>query len=160
MGDTNSPADDSGGPAHQEFLAAGFHDTWAAVRPSDPGYTAMAAAPFVNLGRPSFDATQRIDYVFTRGGFGADAMNIEGADSADRTPTGLWPSDHAAIVATLDLPQHSLEVDGAELEEIAQIGNESTTKSGGGTNAKTSDDSLGWSPLDMASPGLQDPLLP
>jgi hypothetical protein len=33
-------------------------------------------------------------------------MSLEGTDPADRTASGLWPSDHAAIVAKLDMPRH------------------------------------------------------
>jgi endonuclease/exonuclease/phosphatase family metal-dependent hydrolase len=102
-GDFNSPADDSGGPAHQELLAAGFQDTWAQTHSGEPGFTAMPSAAHVDLTRPVFGATQRIDYVMIRGGFGADDMQILGTGQRDRTASGLWPSDHTAVVAQLDL---------------------------------------------------------
>jgi endonuclease/exonuclease/phosphatase family metal-dependent hydrolase len=105
MGDFNSAADDSGGPAHQDFLAAGFQDTWAQTHPGEPGFTAMPSAAHVDLTRPVFGATQRIDYVMIRGGFSADDMQILGTGQRDRTTSGLWPSDHAAVVAQLDLPR-------------------------------------------------------
>jgi endonuclease/exonuclease/phosphatase family metal-dependent hydrolase/lysophospholipase L1-like esterase len=109
MGDLNSPADDSGSPAHQDFLAAGFRDTWAEVHPGEPGFTAQ---PHVDLTAPAFGANQRIDYVFTRGGLGAEGMSLLGTTPAERTASGLWPSDHAAVVARLDLPkQHHQEGD-------------------------------------------------
>jgi endonuclease/exonuclease/phosphatase family metal-dependent hydrolase len=117
MGDFNCPADGSFSTTRHDFLTAGFHDTWSQTHPTDPGYTAMASAYFVNLTNPSFNATQRIDYILTRGGFSADGMKLEGTVAADKTPpslsapTGLWPSDHAALVATLDLPRHEFEVD-------------------------------------------------
>jgi hypothetical protein len=36
---------------------------------------------------------------------GVEAVGAEGIgeDLEDRTPTGLWPSDHAGVVATLHL---------------------------------------------------------
>jgi len=108
MGDLNSPADGSGSPAHNDFLAAGFQDTWTATHGSDAGFTAQ---PKVDLTAPDLGATQRIDYVFTRGGFSADGMRVEGTDPADKTASGLWPSDHAAIVAKLDLPKHGSDGD-------------------------------------------------
>jgi endonuclease/exonuclease/phosphatase family metal-dependent hydrolase len=114
MGDLNSPADDSGSPAHRDFLTAGFQDAWAEAHPGDPGFTAMPSVPFVDLTRPSFGATQRIDYVLTRGGFGADRMGILGTDPAVRSASGLWPSDHAAVVATLDLPRPEDEGDAVD----------------------------------------------
>ena len=76
MGDFNSPADDSGGPAHKDFLSAGFQDTWAQTHPDESGFTAMPSAAHVDMTRLDFGATQRIDYVMTRGGFGADDMQI------------------------------------------------------------------------------------
>ncbi|HEV2945996.1 MAG TPA: endonuclease/exonuclease/phosphatase family protein [Gemmataceae bacterium] len=103
MGDLNSPADGSGSPAHQDFIAAGFQDSWTQANPGDPGFTVQRQ---VNLQAPVFQATQRIDYVMTHGGFGVDSMSLEGTDPADRTASGLWPSDHAAIVAKLDMPRH------------------------------------------------------
>jgi endonuclease/exonuclease/phosphatase family metal-dependent hydrolase len=112
-GDFNSPADDSGAPAHQDFLGAGFQDAWVQTHPDDLGFTAMPSVPFVDLTRPAFGATQRIDYVMTRGGFGADAVSLEGMAPADRTASGLWPSDHAALVATLGLPRPAEEGDGS-----------------------------------------------
>jgi endonuclease/exonuclease/phosphatase family metal-dependent hydrolase len=104
MGDLNSPAGDANVPAQQDFLAAGFHDTWAETHPNDPGFTAMPSAAHVDLTQRDFGAAQRIDYVFTRGGLSADGMRVEGTSPSDRTQSGLWPSDHAAVVAKLDLP--------------------------------------------------------
>jgi endonuclease/exonuclease/phosphatase family metal-dependent hydrolase len=123
-GDLNSRADDSTGPAHQDFLAAGFQDTWTYTHSGDPGFTAMPSVPFVNLTRPDFGATQRIDYVLTRGGVSADAMRLTGTGPADRTPGGLWPSDHAVLVATLDVrrPRSDGEVFALEHAEIADQG--------------------------------------
>jgi polyvinyl alcohol dehydrogenase (cytochrome) len=102
MGDLNSPADNSGSPAHQEFLAAGFNDAWTATNPTAPGYTAQ---PHVNLTSSSFDPSQRIDYVFLRNGISTDSISLQGTNQDDRTALGLWPSDHAAIAAALDLPR-------------------------------------------------------
>ena len=112
MGDLNTPADDSGSAAQHELIAAGFQDAWVETHPSDPGYTSMPSVPFVNLTNPTFNAAQRIDYILTRGGFNADEMSLEGNIAENKTPpaagapTGLWPSDHSAVVATLDLPSH------------------------------------------------------
>jgi endonuclease/exonuclease/phosphatase family metal-dependent hydrolase len=120
-GDLNSRADDSTGPAHQDFLAAGFQDAWTDTRSGDAGFTAMPSVPFVDLTRPDFGATQRIDYVLIRGRVSADAMNLLGTESADRTPGGLWPSDHAALVATLDLPRPRSDGEEFGLEHASQI---------------------------------------
>src|SRR5262249_46142111 len=48
----------------------------------------------------------RIDYVLTHGGVQAVSMKVVGASPSDRTASGLWPSDHAGIVATLQIFHH------------------------------------------------------
>jgi endonuclease/exonuclease/phosphatase family metal-dependent hydrolase len=47
--------------------------------------------------------TKRIDLVLTRGAFTTVAAEVVGDEPGDRTPNGLWPSDHAGVVATLRL---------------------------------------------------------
>jgi len=42
--------------------------------------------------------------VLLRGGFGVRAADVLGDHPDDRTPLGLWPSDHAGVAATLVLP--------------------------------------------------------
>ncbi len=39
-----------------------------------------------------------------RGGFGTLGAQLIGNTTADLTPSGLWPSDHAGVVTTLQLP--------------------------------------------------------
>ena len=46
----------------------------------------------------------RIDYVlYQPRGVQAVAAEVLGEELEDRTPTGLWPSDHAGVVGTLHL---------------------------------------------------------
>jgi len=51
------------------------------------------------------DIDHRIDLVLARGADGralpADQGRIVGIDPANRTSTGLWPSDHAGVVLRL-----------------------------------------------------------
>ena len=61
-----SPADGSGSSSYHDLLAAGFHDVWIETHPNYPGLTAQ---PRVDLQAPIFGASQRIDYVLTRGEF-------------------------------------------------------------------------------------------
>jgi endonuclease/exonuclease/phosphatase family metal-dependent hydrolase len=119
MGDLNSPADASGSSSLY-FLAAGFQDTWAATHPGDPGYT-CCQSEFLN--NPTSQLNERIDYIFSRGGFRPDSMSILGASAADKTASGLWPSDHASITATLGLTDlgHHGRAATAELSH-AQLG--------------------------------------
>lgn len=101
IGDLNSAAGGVGatpGTATQSYnhlLAAGFTDAWTATHPHDPGFTCCQAA---NLLNPTSSLTQRLDYVLFRGSdITALATSRVGADQADRTASGLWPSDHAGV---------------------------------------------------------------
>jgi endonuclease/exonuclease/phosphatase family metal-dependent hydrolase len=97
VGDMNSgPGTDLG--AYDEFLGGGFTDAWN----DGPGLTCCHA---VDLRNPDPTLTKRVDLVLTKGGFDTVAADVVGEDPADRTASGLWPSDHAGVVATLHLPR-------------------------------------------------------
>jgi endonuclease/exonuclease/phosphatase family metal-dependent hydrolase len=94
VGDFNSgPGADLG--AYGILTGGGLVDAW----PGGP--VTCCHAPNLHLDAP---LTKRVDLVLTRGGFGTAAADVVGEESADRTPSGLWPSDHAGVVATLQLP--------------------------------------------------------
>src|SRR5215831_746930 len=96
VGDFNSgPGGDPG--AYGILLAGGFSDAW-------PGADGLTCCHAVDLHNPNPTLTKRIDLVLTRGGFETVSADVVGEDPADRTPSGLWPSDHAGVVATLRLP--------------------------------------------------------
>jgi endonuclease/exonuclease/phosphatase family metal-dependent hydrolase len=80
---------------------AGFVDSWAEAHPTQPGLTCCQEGDLLNSTAALF---VRIDYVLTRGGFNTFSADILGEDTTDKTPTGLWPSDHAGVVARLTLP--------------------------------------------------------
>ncbi len=49
--------------------------------------------------------SDRRDFVlFRHGPFKVMNAQVVGANPADRTPSGLWPSDHAGVVVELRLP--------------------------------------------------------
>lgn len=105
LGDFNSAADMTQTPTYASFVSAGFRDVWD--RPGDAGYTCCHAEDLLN---PTSELDQRIDIVFIRG-FGSAPGNSIGAQvqlvgdrSSDRLASGLWPSDHAGVVARLRLP--------------------------------------------------------
>ncbi|MFD8015853.1 endonuclease/exonuclease/phosphatase family protein [Streptomyces sp. NPDC058955] len=109
LGDLNSAAGGVGAvpgmsdtPTHANFLAAGFRDAWTEARPRDPGFTCCQAP---DLRNPTSALSQRIDHVLFRNGFEAVQAQRVGEEQADRTPSGLWPSDHAGVPATLRLPR-------------------------------------------------------
>ena len=71
------------------------------VQGSAGGFTAGQAELLENV--PS-KLDHRIDYVlYQPRGVEAVAAEVLGEELEDRTPTGLWPSDHAGVVATLHL---------------------------------------------------------
>lgn len=107
VGDFNSDAEGTAitGVPHAtatygSIIAAGFSDAWSARHPADPGFTCCHAT---NLLNPTSDLTARIDLILTRGPFGVSEASIVGDKVADRLPSGLWPSDHAGVVVTLEL---------------------------------------------------------
>jgi endonuclease/exonuclease/phosphatase family metal-dependent hydrolase len=102
-GDTNSPADGSGPLGYSALVQGGLADAWLQTHPFDSGYTWGQAEDLRNV---QSSLTQRIDYVLSQGNVQALAMKVVGASPNDKTASGLWPSDHAGIVATLQiLPQ-------------------------------------------------------
>ena len=96
-GDFNSTPS---GPAYAEALSAGFADQWIVARGSDPGFTAFQVLPTIT--NPQSNLSVRIDYVLARGPIAAEGAHLVGATPAARTPSGLWPSDHAGLVAALE----------------------------------------------------------
>jgi endonuclease/exonuclease/phosphatase family metal-dependent hydrolase len=94
------------------LAGANLVDTWAALRPRDAGFTCCQTADLSN--RRSV-LNQRIDYIWTRG-FTRPSGKLDGEiqlvsaqpDARVRGAFGLiWPSDHAGLVAELDVPQPS-----------------------------------------------------
>jgi endonuclease/exonuclease/phosphatase family metal-dependent hydrolase len=111
-GDLNTLRGDST-DAYALFIGAGFADGWVGAMPS-----AHACVDFI-AGAPGCTAGQRanllnfpteldhvVDYVMHNDD-GMDALprsgDIIGEEVADRTPSGLWPSDHAGVNLALYL---------------------------------------------------------
>jgi Endonuclease/Exonuclease/phosphatase family len=107
VGDFNSDADGttitgvpSATPTYGSIIASGFTDAWKAKHPTDPGFTCCQATDLLN---PTSILAERDDLVLTRGPFHVANASIVGDQPADRLPSGLWPSDHAGVVVTLEL---------------------------------------------------------
>ncbi len=91
VGDLNAGPDTVGMPA-------GWTDAW--TRGTGDGFTNGQAADLAN---ETSTLRERIDYVWVRGGEVLSAW-VVGDRPEDRTsPHHLWPSDHAGVVADLDL---------------------------------------------------------
>ncbi len=85
---------------YANLLGAGLVEVWPALYAGDPGLTWGQQPLLDNVASTHF---QRIDMVFTKGAVHAVAAELLGEVPEDRTPTGLWPSDHAGVVATLEI---------------------------------------------------------
>ena len=78
-----------------------------ALDPSPDG-NALTCCHFADLRSDSVDLTERIDHILLAN------MPVEpevdawilGDELGDRTPSGLWPSDHAGVVAIVVLEDH------------------------------------------------------
>jgi len=98
-GDFNTAA--SGGPdqtpTYGNLIAAGLVDLWSAANPGEPGLTwpLHGEDPYTQ----DTPLTERIDLVFGTGR--VDAVDAERIGTDALTPSGLWPSDHAGVVASV-----------------------------------------------------------
>ncbi|MFE9928371.1 endonuclease/exonuclease/phosphatase family protein [Streptomyces sp. NPDC005533] len=92
----------TGTRSHERLLAAGFTDAWTADRrrPRGPGFTCCQAPDLRNTASA---LSRRVDYVLFRGRISALTADLMGASPADRTPSGLGPSDHAGVTSALRL---------------------------------------------------------
>ncbi|MEP6760953.1 MAG: endonuclease/exonuclease/phosphatase family protein [Sporichthyaceae bacterium] len=102
---TTKPGDPTPHSAPYDFMTGpgGFTDEWLQFAPADQGWTS-GLSEFVNDPDTS-QIDHRIDLVLARGADGqalpADQGRIVGVDPANRSATGLWPSDHAGVVLRL-----------------------------------------------------------
>ncbi|WP_239627304.1 endonuclease/exonuclease/phosphatase family protein [Paenibacillus sp. H1-7] len=98
IGDFNSNTDGNG-PTYNLLVNSGFKDTWT-IAGKGAGLTCCQDADVLNLISQLF---VRIDLILFRGDFKVKKVEVIGEDQKDRTPTALWPSDHAGVVGTLTL---------------------------------------------------------
>lgn len=101
VGDLNaSPLDESrvATTPYIQFVNAGYRDVWTLANPDDPGFTCCQEEALKN--KKSI-LNERIDFVFLRNIEGAIIAKTVGDDSRNKTPSGLWPSDHAGVVAKI-----------------------------------------------------------
>jgi hypothetical protein len=95
LGDFNSNAE-GGGLAYGILTGpGGFEDAWSTANPDDPGLTCCHAD---DLRNEVVDLRSRIDLILVRDGVRVRELERVGIDPTMRTPSGLWPSDHAGVV--------------------------------------------------------------
>jgi hypothetical protein len=100
VGDLNSDRRD--GPPNAINLLIdtfGYIDTWAQVNGDADGFTS-GFNEFVDDPDAS-GLSRRIDHVMTRPQVTVQKSRVTGIDGDNRTPAGLWPSDHAGVITTL-----------------------------------------------------------
>lgn len=120
-GDFNSGPDST---AHAyELLMGSFDDAYSTLHPESDGYTCCQAA---DLRNDSSRHSRRIDAVLYRGGLRPVAVERVGADPADRVRIDvagearrLWPSDHAGVVATFEVPGATRTTGTAETRPVS-----------------------------------------
>ncbi|MCY3720701.1 MAG: endonuclease/exonuclease/phosphatase family protein [Candidatus Poribacteria bacterium] len=97
LGDFNAPAPD--GDAYQMLLAAEYVDTWQ-LDSHGTGYTCCQDKALQN---EASEHRKRIDQIFVRNLDPPTAVMTStiGDKPEDRLSSGLWPSDHAGVVAHL-----------------------------------------------------------
>ena len=89
--------------AYQTLLEAGLTEVWPMVYPKSPCGSAGWTSGQDELDGPGSTLDHRIDDVFVSAGFSALQADVVGDEQADRTPSGLWPSDHASTWAKIRL---------------------------------------------------------
>jgi endonuclease/exonuclease/phosphatase family metal-dependent hydrolase len=84
-------------PTYQHILASGFTDAWTVTNPGVPGMTNAfhAEDPY----GPSVP-DKRIDLVLVNGNLRPVSVTVTGTSAVN----GLWPSDHAGVIATIQIP--------------------------------------------------------
>jgi hypothetical protein len=100
LGDFNTDANNAADPTfptYQTILNGGFRDAWNVVPGNAVGLTCCQDE---NLANPSSKLSVRYDLIFVKGVSVLDAQ-VVGDHVTDQTRSGLWPSDHAGVIATL-----------------------------------------------------------
>jgi endonuclease/exonuclease/phosphatase family metal-dependent hydrolase len=82
-------------PAYELARAGGFDDAWPRAHPGGPPGLTCCHAPA--LDDPTDHLRSRIDLILTRGD-----LDVTAAATVGDFAAGLWPSDHAGVVATLE----------------------------------------------------------
>ena len=77
----------------------GYVDTWAQVNGTAPGFTYGFGELVDDPDLSGF--SKRYDHVLTRPEVTARRSSVTGTDGDNRSPGGLWPSDHGGVIVTL-----------------------------------------------------------
>jgi len=86
---------------YKEMIDAGFVDVAAAL-----GADGATCCQAPDLSNPVSELSKRYDYIFERGFSSLDSAFLVGNTPFEGVPP-LWPSDHAGLVATVDIAEPS-----------------------------------------------------
>lgn len=98
-GDINSPADGSGSGTYRALLRAGLTDAWVDAR-DGAGLTCCQGNTLANV---NSRYRMRIDVVLLRGAVTSTTATTVNAVPFRAEPAPIWASDHAGVVATLQV---------------------------------------------------------
>jgi endonuclease/exonuclease/phosphatase family metal-dependent hydrolase len=103
VGDLNSspqdpPIDASVLTPYTQFLEAGYVDTW---HDKEAGVTCCQAEDLLNADSM---LDERIDFILVRNTGESFFTTTVGDKPQDKTPSGLWPSDHAGVFTRISRP--------------------------------------------------------
>ena len=99
--DFNTTANDTSDPTfptYQLLIGAGFKDAWKTKFPTINGFTCCQED---DVNNDASALSDRIDLILYRGDVSVESVKVVGASPGDKTSSGLWPSDHAGVVANL-----------------------------------------------------------
>lgn len=99
-GDFNSAADGSTTATYANPTAR-YTDVWNVLRSGDAGLTRCQAEDLKNATSAN---RSRIELILFTGGFTPVSAEKVGDDPSKKTAAGVWPSDHAGVVATFGVP--------------------------------------------------------
>jgi endonuclease/exonuclease/phosphatase family metal-dependent hydrolase len=105
VGDLNSDPqnrDGSSPVAYRTLIRAGFKDAWTQAEGRARGFSCCLNQPTAN-DAPPFPADHRIDHILVKGAVRGVRAKVVGTNRRNRTSSGLWPSDHAGVAASLRL---------------------------------------------------------
>lgn len=117
VGDFNSTAPTSLTPAgetYQLLADSGYVDIWPYNLQGNEG-EGLTNPHDSDLRNETVNFFQRIDLIFVRTGggpvgehpVGPVQATVFGDEFSERTASGLWPSDHAAVIARLHIPENT-----------------------------------------------------
>lgn len=101
VGDLNSSPYAPVGQAYSQAVAAGYVDTWELRKNQSEGFTCCFNETVNN---PETDLYERIDHIFMlpkEKEILKVRTKVLGDEPIDQTANGLWPSDHAGVIAKI-----------------------------------------------------------